>query len=61
MTKEDFKIDLKKCIFCGNCSYYCPKGAIKMSSEYELASQDKNDLELIYRLEMENERGINDR
>ena len=56
MTKEEFKIDLKKCIFCGNCAYYCPKGAIKMSSEYELASQDKNDLELVYRLE-----GVNDR
>ena len=41
-------IDLTKCIFCGNCSYYCPKGAIKMSKEYELASKDKNDLNLHY-------------
>ncbi|MCM1004225.1 MAG: 4Fe-4S binding protein [Candidatus Gastranaerophilales bacterium] len=56
MTKEEFKIDLKKCIFCGNCAYYCPKGAIKMSGEYELATEDKNDLELIYKLEGRNER-----
>lgn len=53
MTKDEFKIDLKKCIFCGNCSYYCPKGAIKMSGEYELASEDKNDLELKYELTKE--------
>lgn len=50
MTKEEFKIDLSKCIFCGNCSFYCPKGAIKMSKEYELASENKNDLELVYKL-----------
>lgn len=52
-TKDEFKIDLKKCIFCGNCAYYCPKGAIKMSGEYELATSDKDDLELIYCLKKE--------
>lgn len=56
ISKNEFKIDLKKCIFCGNCAYYCPKGAIKMSGEYELASQDRNDLELVYRLEGKDER-----
>ncbi len=56
ISKDEFKIDLTKCIFCGNCAYYCPKGAIKMSGEYELASEDKNDLELIYKLEGRNER-----
>ena len=44
-----YKFDLKKCIFCGNCAYYCPKGAIKLTKEYELASSDKNDLNLIYK------------
>lgn len=44
-----FDIDLKKCIFCGNCTYYCPKGAIKMSKEYELATDNKNDLILHYK------------
>lgn len=45
---SDFQIDLKKCIFCGNCAYYCPKVAIKMSDKYELASSDIQDLELHY-------------
>ena len=47
---DKFLIDLKKCIFCGNCSFYCPKNAIKMSKEYELASNDKNNLQLNYKL-----------
>ena len=45
-----FKIDLKKCIFCGNCSFYCPKDAIKMSDVYELATIEKENLELIYEI-----------
>ena len=48
---NEFIIDLKKCIFCGNCQYYCPKGAIKMSGEYELAKDDSNNLELVYKFE----------
>ncbi|DAB13011.1 TPA: NADH-quinone oxidoreductase subunit I [Candidatus Gastranaerophilales bacterium HUM_19] len=43
-----YTIDLKKCMFCGNCEYYCPKGAIKMSKEYELATDDINELVLKY-------------
>ena len=49
-VNSSFKIDLKKCIFCGNCAYYCPHGAIKMSEEYELASNDKEDLIMNYRI-----------
>lgn len=45
---NNFKIDLNKCIFCGNCAYYCPVKAIKMSSEYELAANNKSDLSLVY-------------
>lgn len=59
LSENEIKIDLKRCIFCGNCSFYCPKGSIKMSEEYELATDSKNDLELIYTLEEtggENER-----
>ncbi len=41
--------DLKKCIFCGNCMYYCPYGAIKMTKSYELASENKSDLQLNYK------------
>lgn len=48
IEENKFKIDLKKCIFCGNCQYYCPKKAIILGSEYELASENTNDLELVY-------------
>lgn len=56
--ENEFKIDLKRCIFCGNCSFYCPKGAIKMSKDYELATDTKNELELIYKIGEESERNI---
>ena len=46
-----FKINLQKCVFCGNCSFYCPKHAITMSKEYELATANKNELELTYTIE----------
>lgn len=42
----DYKIDLKRCIFCSNCVIYCPKGAIKMTKEYELATDNPEDLVL---------------
>ena len=58
IQEDSFIIDLKKCIFCGNCSFYCPKGAIKMSSDYELATEEKESLELIYKIGGENERNI---
>ena len=43
-----YKIDLKKCIFCGNCVYHCPKTAVKMTKEYELATDNREDLILTY-------------
>ena len=50
--KEDsFNINLKKCIFCGNCAYYCPVKAIKMSKEYELGTDNVDNLKLIYEIE----------
>ena len=51
ITDKDFIIDMKKCIFCGNCTFYCPVKAIKMSKDYELATNNKEQLELIYKLE----------
>ena len=43
-----YTFNLKKCIFCGNCKFYCPYSAITMTKEYELASEDKKDLLLVY-------------
>ena len=33
--KFRFFIDLSKCIFCGNCEYYCPSKAMKMTNTFE--------------------------
>jgi NADH-quinone oxidoreductase B subunit len=38
------QIDLGECIFCGECSRSCPEGAIKITSEFELASKTKKGL-----------------
>ena len=50
IENDKFTIDLNKCIFCGNCAYYCPSKSIKMGHDYELASSDKTELNLIYDL-----------
>ncbi len=38
---DRFDVDVSKCIFCGNCVNVCPKNAIVMTSEYELAQEDR--------------------
>ena len=50
INENEFKINLKKCIFCGNCTFYCPVKAIKTTKEYELATNDINKLELVYEI-----------
>ena len=42
---------MKKCIFCGNCTFYCPVKAIKMSKDYELAVNSDDKLKLVYEFE----------
>lgn len=56
IEEGEFKIDLNKCIFCGNCSFYCPVHAINMGKEYELATDNKNDLGLVYNIKKEEEK-----
>ena len=43
-------INLKKCIFCGNCTYYCPVKAIRTTQDYELATNNNEMLELVYEI-----------
>jgi NADH-quinone oxidoreductase subunit I len=43
-----FIFDLKKCIFCVNCEFYCPKKSIKMTKEFDLAQKEKSKLILEY-------------
>ena len=47
VTKEDI-CDMKKCIYCGNCVYHCPNAAVRMTKEYELATDKKEDLVLTF-------------
>jgi len=51
INENCFEIDLRKCIFCGNCAFYCPVKAIKMSKDYELATDNKEQLKLTYNFE----------
>lgn len=41
---NSYKIDYNKCIFCGNCAFYCNTKAISMGNDYELATDNKDDL-----------------
>lgn len=47
VTKEkkpvSFDIDALRCCFCGFCEEACPKDAIKLSRNYELAVTDRMD------------------
>ena len=35
---------LQRCTYCGRCAEVCPEDAITMTQEYQLATNDKNDL-----------------
>ncbi len=41
---NEFTINYAQCIFCANCVENCPKGALMLSAEYELAAKNKEDL-----------------
>ena len=56
-TNIKFNLELAKCIFCGNCQYYCPQKAIKLTEEFELATSNKQDLNLNLELNVNEEKG----
>lgn len=41
---DEFYLDLRKCIFCGNCVEFCEMNAINMSYRYQLAEHSEKDL-----------------
>jgi NADH-quinone oxidoreductase subunit I len=43
---DEFYLDLRKCIFCGNCVEFCEMNAINMSYRYQLAEHSEKDLKL---------------
>jgi NADH-quinone oxidoreductase subunit I len=40
---QSFTIDALRCCFCGFCEEACPKDAIKLSRNYELATYNRDD------------------
>lgn len=38
-----FDIDILRCCFCGFCEEACPKDAIKLSTNYEMATYNRED------------------
>ncbi|OFW47667.1 MAG: hypothetical protein A2163_10375 [Actinobacteria bacterium RBG_13_35_12] len=43
---DEFRLDLSKCIFCGNCIEFCKMNAIDMSYKYQLAEFNRKNLRL---------------
>ena len=43
-TEEISQIFLNKCIFCGLCEEICPVDAMKLSNEYEVSTDNIDDL-----------------
>jgi NADH-quinone oxidoreductase chain I len=43
-----FDVDIGKCLYCGLCVEPCPTGAIRMTSEFEAATEDIGSLVLGY-------------
>lgn len=41
---EKFTVDIGRCIFCGNCTEVCAKGAVVMTHEFELADYSREAL-----------------
>lgn len=39
---DEFYLDLKKCIFCGNCAEACSLNAIEMTYRHQLADSDRD-------------------
>lgn len=46
------KFSSGRCIYCGRCAASCPERAIQITHEFELATENKEDLEIEVRLKM---------
>ncbi len=47
-SKKLVSLDVSRCAFCGACAEICPNGALNMTKEYKLATNDKKALLLEY-------------
>ncbi len=41
-----------RCIYCGRCANACPERAIQITNEFELATDNKQDLEIMIKINM---------
>ncbi|MCS7203705.1 MAG: 4Fe-4S dicluster domain-containing protein [Thermodesulfovibrio sp.] len=46
------KFSAGRCIYCGRCAQLCPEKAVKITHEFELATDNKNDLEILIKIKM---------
>jgi NADH-quinone oxidoreductase chain I len=44
----EFAVDIGKCMYCGLCVEPCPTGAIRMTTQFEAATENYDDLVLRY-------------
>jgi Ni,Fe-hydrogenase III small subunit/NAD-dependent dihydropyrimidine dehydrogenase PreA subunit len=51
LTEGIFEIDYGRCVFCGLCEERGREGAVKLTTEYEMASRKKEDLVLSINLD----------
>ena len=51
--KFEALLDLGKCIYCGQCSDTCPKKAVEITPEFDLAQVDKNTLKVEFHVKSE--------
>ena len=51
-TRRTIEFVLGKCTYCARCAEVCPEKAINMSKEFELATEDKKDLNIAIELAM---------
>jgi Ni,Fe-hydrogenase III small subunit/ferredoxin len=42
--KATMRIDLGRCLFCGDCATACPPGAVRFGSDHRLAARSREDL-----------------
>lgn len=42
--EKKVRFEIARCIFCGQCVETCPKDAVKLGSDFEVVTHEKNEL-----------------
>jgi Ni,Fe-hydrogenase III small subunit/Pyruvate/2-oxoacid:ferredoxin oxidoreductase delta subunit len=43
-NQRELRLDLGRCLFCGDCVAACPDGAVQLTQDYRLATRARDDL-----------------